>query len=128
MSLSAKFAAIAKKKSSAPVGAGKKNAKLASSAAASKGKRANVVQAKRTGKAALPTAQAAKAGKAKAAAKAKAAPKKKVKVALKGKTEAPAKADAKKKKKAEKAKKAKKAPPADKGELDMEIESYMKKA
>ena len=108
--------------------------KSASQNAQSKAKRANVIEAKRSGKAPKKAAEAAKAGKKAAATKAKAAPKKKIKVALKGKKEsndAAAKAKAAKAKKAKakkaKAKKAKateKENPADKGELDLEIDSY----
>ena len=120
MSLSSRFAQIAKKKN----GGSDKKDKIASLKAASKGKRANLVQAKRTGKAAVPAAQAAKEGKKKA----KAQPKKKVKVALGKKGDGKsAKADKKKKNKKNKNKKSKTAEPkADKGALDMEIENYMK--
>ncbi len=137
MSLSSRFSKMA------PKGNKKadNNKKLSSISAASKAKRDNLVNAKRSGNAPLPASVAAKEGKKKAQAKAKAEPKKKIKVALKGGEGKKGNKnnkdkDAKKEKlKAKKLnnKKNKKpllpaSAPADKGALDMELDTYMEAA
>jgi hypothetical protein len=137
MSLSSRFAKMAPK-------ANKKvdNKKLSSISAASKAKRDNLVNAKRSGTAPLPASVAAKEGKKKAQAKAKAEPKKKIKIALKGGAQGKkgnnnkdAKKDKLKAKKAEgkKNKKNKKpllpaSAPVDKSALDMDLDTYMEAA
>jgi hypothetical protein len=139
MSLSSRFAKMA------PKGNKKAdNKKLSSISAASKAKRDNLVNAKRSGTAPLPASVAAKEGKKKAQAKAKAEPKKKINIALKGGARGDgkkgnkdsAKKDKLKAKKLDAKKKNKKnkkpllpaSAPADKGALDMELDTYMEAA